>query len=333
MASYSSFKKIESDAIVDTTILPGDIASDTIEDVSIGAKEVPAAAFSGSVTSAKLGIMDLSAKTVTYRPVVNNDVSASANIAGGKLGTTAVTDNLGYTPLDQAGGTNTASQMTGPLTITRSGTSSSTALAGGTGTNTGIYYNSGVALTVSGSEMLRIETNGIVRKPNLPAFAAVGTRGWMYGNTWGAQSGTFELLGSQGTTTYMGWTTSHQTGGSNFSNTTGRYTAPVSGYYYFQTMWYLLNDNNITGNYVHCFFARTGTLSYTPGSRVPYTIDMHGNRNNYPDGANYQTVMYLSATNYCSLYIRYHDPGSSVPTRGTSRMHAGHQVFSGFLIG
>ena len=44
MATYSSFKKIDTDAVVNATILPADIAANTIPAASITAANVPAAA-------------------------------------------------------------------------------------------------------------------------------------------------------------------------------------------------------------------------------------------------------------------------------------------------
>jgi hypothetical protein len=52
---------------------------------------------------------------------------------------------------------------------------------------------------------------------------------------------------------------------------------------------------------------------------------MHGNRNNYDDGANYSAVMQLNAGDYAGSGLVWHSTNS--------RTHAGHEVFSGYLIG
>ena len=99
----------------------------------------------------------------------------------------------------------------------------------------------------------------------------------------------------------------------------------VSGYYHFSTMWYLLNDSNGTNSYIHTFFRKNGSVNTTPSGRIPYNINMHGNSNNYDDGASYSSIQYLNSGQYVSLCIRWHSTNS--------RHHAGHQIFSGQLIG
>ena len=82
----------------------------------------------------------------------------------------------------------------------------------------------------------------------------------------------------------------------------------------------------VTPDGKYLFFQRNGSVNILPSSRVPYTINMHGNFNNYDDGANYNMIMYLNSGQYCSLAVRWH-------ANGNSRHHAGHQIFSGQLIG
>lgn len=315
MATYSSFKKIDSDALIDLTVQSGDIASATIDAVDIADANVTSTKMSGVVTSAKLNSsIDLSAKTVTYRAIVNSDISSSAGITGAKLATGAAVNNLGYTPVNQAGDT-----MTGTLTVA-AGSASAPSLTLSGNTNTGISLESNaIRITGAGNEAIVIDNNGLVRRPNHPAFAVSATTGWLYASNYGG-TGTFECAG------VMGWNNaSHQTGGSNWNPSNGRYTAPVSGYYVFHTCWYFLNDNNSTPSYIHCWIARSGNVSWLPGGRTPYNINMHGNRNNYDDGSNYSAVFQLNAGDYGSVFIRWHSYNS--------RHHAGHQIFSGHLIG
>lgn len=315
MATYSSFKKIDSDAFIDLTVQSGDIASGTIVAADIADANVTSTKMSGVVTSAKLNSsIDLSAKTVTYRAIVNSDISASAGITGAKLGTGAATNNLGYTPVNQAGDT-----MTGTLTVA-AGSASAPSIALSGNTNTGISLESGaIRITGAGNEAIVIDDSGRVRRPNHPAFAVSATTGWLYASNYGG-TGTFECAG------VMGWNNAaHQTGGSNWNPSNGRYTAPISGYYVFHTCWYMLNDNNSTPSYVHTWIARSGNVNWLPGGRTPYNINMHGNRNNYDDGSNYSAVFQLNAGDYASVWIRWHSYNS--------RHHAGHQIFSGHLIG
>jgi hypothetical protein len=314
MATYSSFKKIDSDAIVDDTIAAGDIAGNTVPAAAITASNVPSAAFSGTVTSAKLAAtIDLSGKSVTYRAITNADVSASAAIAGAKLATGAATTNLGYTPVNQTGDT-----MTGQL-IVPVGSVGAPSISSSGSTNSGINITTNnVAIVAGGVTALNVSSTGAITRPSHPAFQAWGTTGWLYAGSYGG-TGERELQSQ------MGWQTANQAGGTNFDAGNGRFTAPVAGYYRFSTWYYLLNDANTPPNYIHPFFRRNNNRGWTSGGRSPYMMAMHQNTNSYDDGFSHSAVMDLNAGDFVSLAIVWH--GNS------SRHHAGHQYFSGQLIG
>lgn len=314
MANYSRFKRIDADAIIDGGISSTDITNDTIPNAAIADTNVPSTAFSGTVTSEKLGTnINLSGRTISYRTLANADFSASANIAGGKLGSGAAVNNLGYTPINPAGDT-----MTGNLTLS-AGSSGAPSIAKSGNTNTGINITSNqLNFVVGGTNALEFDSSGRVRRQSHPAFAAFGQNGWLYASNYGGTG--YRDLGSA-----HNWGMAHQTGGSNFNTSNGRYTAPVSGYYIFHTHYFFLNDNNSTANYIHHFFIRNGGAGYAVGGRAPYTINMHGNRNNYDDGASYSGLMQLNAGDNCGLGIYWNGNGA--------RLHAGHQIFSGYLIG
>lgn len=316
MPSYSSFKKISSEAIVDLTIQSGDIANTTIVTGDIQDGAVTAAKMSGVVTSAKLNAtIDLSGKTVTYRPIVNGDLSSSAGLVGGKFASGAAVTNIGYTPVNTSGDT-----MTGNLVVP-AGSAGAPSITRDGNTNTGISLEANaIRITGAGNEAIVIDNSGRVRRPNHPAFAVSATAGWLYASNYGG-TGNRELNSGP-----MGWNNAaHQTGGSQWNPGTGRYTAPVAGYYVFHTCWYFLNDNNSTPSYVHCWIPRNGGTGTLPGGREPYTINMHGNRNNYDDGSNYSNLFFMNAGDYASVFIRWHN--------FNSRHHAGHHIFSGHLIG
>jgi len=314
MATYSSFKKINSDAIVDSTIVAADIASNTVPAAAITAGNVPSTAFSGTVTSSKLAsTIDLSGKTITYRPIVNNDISGSAGIAGTKLTSGAATTNLGYTPVNQAGDT-----MSGQL-IVPAGSVGAPSIASSGSTNSGINITTNnVAIVAGGATAINVDGSGFITRPSHPIFQAWGTAGWLYAGSYGG-TGERELQSQ------MGWSTSHQYGASNFDQNNGRFTAPVAGYYRFSTWYYLLNDANTPPNYIHPFFRKNNSRGWTSGGRSPYLMAMHQNTNSYDDGYSHSAVMDLNAGDFVSLAIVWH--GNS------SRHHAGHQYFSGQLIG
>jgi len=104
MATYGSFKKIPADAIVSQSIATADIADATVTAAKIANAAVGTTQLiNSSVTAANIdtaavgttqlaSTIDLSGKTVTYRPILNADVSATAAIATSKLsGALAVT--------------------------------------------------------------------------------------------------------------------------------------------------------------------------------------------------------------------------------------------------
>ena len=316
MASYNSFKRINSDAIVDGSLTNVDIQTGQVTSAKIQNGAVTSVKFAdGNVTTDKLNsTLDISGKTVTYRPIVDNDINTSADIGGDKLAPGAITTNLGYTPLNKAG-----DNMTGNLRV-QNGSASSPSIRG-SDSNTGIYFPGGddLRMAVNGTDVVRIDGAGRTRFPSRPAFAAVGQAGWRYANSYGGSRGEREIGGP------MNYTTGHQTGGSNFSNGNGRFTAPVSGWYHFSTMWYWYNNNNNTNEYIHPWIRRNNSRRTSPGSRDPYMILLHGNRNNYEDGVNQCNIMYMNAGQYASLGAYF---------RGNQgRHHCGHQIFSGHLIG
>lgn len=323
MATYSSFKKIDSAAVINTEIVAADIAATTISTDNLNDSAVTAAKMSGTVTSAKLNnTLDLSSKTVTYRPILQSDISNGANLLAAKFTSTAITDNLGYLPINPAGDT-----MTGPLYVA-AGSPSAPSLRSANSQNTGINFQSGNIVDIVTQGSIAVRVNGSTRaieRPNHPAFAVSATRGWLYSNSYGG-TGTYECGN------IMSWNNaSYQQGGTGWS-TNGRYTAPVNAYYFFSSTFYFLNDNNQTQNYVHTWIARSGTVAWSPGSRNPYTINMHGNRNNYDDGSNYSAVMQLTTSDYASVWIRWHNQNNS-PGNTPGRHHAGHHIFSGHMIG
>jgi hypothetical protein len=315
MATYSSFKRIDRQAIVDgqvqgTDIAPGAVGSNEIATDAVTSNKIA----NGAVSSDKLGsTLDLSTKNITYRPFVNGDFSSSANISESKMATGAAEVNLGYTPLSTAGN----NAMSGRLAVI-DGSASSPSIRGND-SNTGVYFaNDQIKFTVNGSDAMTIDSSGRTTFPRKPMFAAVGQPGWLYANSYGG-------TGDRELNSIMNWNLAHQYGGSNFNTSNGRFTAPVSGWYHFSTMWYFLNDSNGTNSYVHTFFRKNGSVNTTPSSRIPYNINMHGNQNNYDDGACYNSIQYMNSGQYVSLCIRWHATNS--------RHHAGHQIFSGQLIG
>jgi len=311
MATYSSFKKIDSSGIIDGAVTGGKIASSAVTTAKIQNNAVATGDISdGSVGTTQLASsVNLSGKTVTYRAIVNNDV-ANAAITGSKLASGAAISNLGFTPLNKGGGT-----VSGTLKLP-AGSAGAPAIAFGNDTNTGIHFPGGdqVTLSTGGGDRLIIDGSGRGREPNRPAFYASGNGGWRYWNSFGG-AGWREMNFS--------WNVTQQ-GGSNCASN-GRFTAPVAGYYWFYIQSYYYNDNNSTSGYTHWNIGRNGNNSTSVSGRRPHTIFAHGLPNNHAPGIMTASEFYMSAGEYAC-------PQSYGPN-GPGRVHGDHALWCGFLIG
>jgi hypothetical protein len=313
MPSYNSFKRITSDAIVDTAITGTKLGTDSVTSAKINANAVSTAdIINGAVGTTQLAAsVDLSGKTVTYRAVVNGDI-ANSTITGGKLGSGTAVNNLGFTPVNKAGGTVASGQLR-----LAAGSVGATAIGLTADDNVGIYFpgSNQVSFTTSGSSRLDVNGSGHPTEPNRPSFYACGLGGWYYGNTFGG-AGWRELTG-------IGW--SFQTRGGISVTSNCRVTAPVSGYYWFYLQSYYYNDNNATNGYTHWNIGRNGAPNTSVSGRHPHTIFSHGLPNNYTPGIMVPAEFYMSAGDFAS-------PQPYTPN-GPGRFHADHTLWCGFLIG
>lgn len=175
------------------------------------------------------------------------------------------------------------------------------------------YTPTGGSLGISGNFAI---TNNL-KINSQPAFYASGTAGWLYSNSFGSP-GWLEI-GSA-----MGYTSSQQGAGSyGFSNSTGRYTAPVAGKYYFYASTYYRNDSNSTANYIHYLFGVNGSPSWNVGG-TPYNIYSHGEVAYYSDGISVSGVINLGVGDYVS--VRPYWAGTS------GRMYGQYTLFCGYLM-
>jgi hypothetical protein len=313
MANYNSFKRFNSEAIVDGEVVSGEIANSTITTTEIADDAVTAAKIQdGAVTDAKLNsTLDISGKTVTYRPIANGDISSSAAISGSKFTSGAFSSNLGGTPLNKAGGT-----MTGQLKTT-TGSAGAPAIYRSGDADTGISFN-GTSTTVSaaGRAGLVVNTNNNVTRPNSVAFTASGTSGWRYANSYGG-TGWRSLNGT------FGWTV-EQKGGSNFNTNNGAFTAPINGFYQFHFETYARNDRNNTQGYYHMSFGINGGNQMV-GGRTPHGMYGHGNAQRYyPNGTHVDLGTYLNASQYVQVRVFWHN--------NQTRFHGAHSCFNGYMI-
>jgi hypothetical protein len=315
MASYSSFKKIETESIIDGAVTGQKLGTDSVTTAKFAAASVRTSdIINGAVGTNQLAAtVDLSGKTVTYRPIITGDFT-NGTITGGKLATGAVTTNLGFTPLNRAGDT-----ASGQFSII-DGSATTTSLQGSSDANTGIYFTGTDALAIStgGTARLLMDASGRTQEPNRPSFYACGDGGWYYSNSFGGPNSWRDLSGA------WTWSVSEQ-GGSNFNTSTGRFTAPVSGYYYFYSQAYHYNDNNEPPNYIHWNIGRNSGNSTGPSSRSPHTMYSHGVPSNHTPGIQCSIQFYMTAGDYAC--------NRSYWAAAAGRIHGNHHLWCGFLIG
>jgi hypothetical protein len=151
-----------------------------------------------------------------------------------------------------------------------------------------------------------------------PAFHANGSGAWLYAASFGG-GGAWRELGSP-----MGWGVTQQGAGSyGFNTSTGRYTAPVAGNYYFHSSTYYNIDSNSTSGYIHYQLARNGNVTWN-NSRTPYNIYGHGELAQHSDGINMSAILNLGVGDYCSIIPYW---GGTI-----GRLYGSYTLFCGYLI-
>jgi len=319
MAAYSSFKKINSDAIINSAVTGAKFANLAVTAAKIDANAVA----TGDIDNLAVGTtqlatnLNLSAKTVTYRAILNADVNASAAVVGTKLASGAAVTNIGFTPLNKAGDT-TSGQLTVPA-----GSAGAPSITGTSNATTGIHFpaTNNVTIATNGSARMTFDSTGRPSIPNQPAFYASGNGGWYYHNSFPSSSSP----GGQWRELINGWSwqITNQQGGSNFTST-GRFTAPVAGYYYFYAQTYQYNDSNSTNGYTHWNIGRNSSIYAGVTGRAPHTIYGYGVPSHYVPGIMVSQTLYLNTGDYASV-CPYMAP--------VARIHGDHSLFCGYLIG
>lgn len=211
-------------------------------------------------------------------------------------------------------------------------------IGGTTLTSSAITPTSGL-FTLSGTEL---SGTGYVKKGTTKAFSANGSTGGAYSNGWKYPNdtgwdgaGAWQIL----TGSKIGWVVDNQRG-SDFSTSTGRFTASVAGYYVFNASLYALNDlaypYNTGSGYIHLQFAKNGSVDWNNGY-CPYTIYMYGaagggrdagtsaSSSGYPDGATVSAVMQLAVNDYVEMRVYVN--------ANTTRIYAPYTAFYGALVG
>lgn len=318
MATYNSFKRIATDSFVPGAVTAAKIATDAVTTAKINNNAIATTDIAdGSVGTSQLASsLDLSAKTVTYRPIINSDISNTANIGSAKIASGAAVSNIGFTPLNKGGDT-VGTSITLPA-----GSATSPSIRSSSATGTGIYFPASgeIAITTNSGQKVRFDTSGRPINPNQPAFYASGTGGWYYHNSFPSTASP----GGQWREIINAFTWNvQQQGGSNMASN-GRFTAPVAGYYYFYAQTYMYNDTNNSSGYTHFNIGRNRNSYSLWTGRLPHTIYGHGVPSHYVPGIMASQTMYMNAGDYASI-CPYMAP--------VCRFHGNHSLFCGYLIG
>lgn len=204
---------------------------------------------------------------------------------------------------------------------------------GGTTVQSGTITPAGSTFTLASTQGA---ATGYVTKGTTVAFSAQGSwsgaysNGWQYPNNTGwAGAANWQIL----TGARTGWGVDAQRG-SGFSTSTGRFTAPVAGYYVFHKNLYMLNNlgtpYNTGAGYAHPQFAKNGSLGWNNGY-TPYKIYMHGAaggnfgaNEGHVDGITGSAVMYLAAGDYVEIWVYIHS--------NDTRIYPPYSAFWGALI-
>lgn len=326
-------------SVTTAMIADGAITSDKIATGGVATIDMA----DGSVTSLKIangGIAaeDLASDSVTTAKILNANVTADklasdsvttakildANVTSGKLASGAAVANIGYTPVNKAGDT-----MTGRLSIhnstetgyasniSESVSKSTIGLRGHSTDSPQVVVGSlatGVNGAVAGSAYIQ-RTNGTsswdlhlqpfggyVLMPNQPAFHVNKTDGHVSGD------GSFRLVTFNAVSLNQG---------EHYSTSTGRFTAPVSGKY---------------------FFIANGMSSYNQSGDLQLAMYLNGNQYNVSNPASTGTdgarpfttmaVISMSANDYVD--VRFYSNNTSSYLYGTGGKWNG---FCGYLIG
>jgi hypothetical protein len=174
----------------------------------------------------------------------------------------------------------------------------------------GFYTNPSHGLTVisdvdmsfraNNSNRMHINTNGIVTTPNVPAFLA------------------FKSNGPVNSTQVVLWNNIYHNNGGYYSATTGKFTAPVDGYYHF-TVGAIIGGSPVDGTERNGEFQMQKNGShYSRG---------HWNHADRWENVSYTQVIYLAANDYVRMYF--------VNSTGNNEMYGSslYSHFGGHLIG
>jgi hypothetical protein len=170
-----------------------------------------------------------------------------------------------------------------------------------------------VSITTNSITGLNFNAYNFPVKANRPYFVAQGTASWT------------SPTSAAWSTVQLNYAVVNNT--SCYNTSTYTFTAPVSGFYYFEahTYGYKYTDTTPAG-YMHPVFLINGSFTYRQASAsIPYRLRAR----TYYDGAyscdtQINDIFYLAAADYVNFYIYYSTALQYYPP---------YSLFSGYLIG
>jgi hypothetical protein len=253
----------------------------------------------------------------------------NATVSANKLASGAAVSNIGYTPVNKAGDTMTGSlevQASWRLGTNTGGSGGGAPYAGGLGggfnPNNNVYSMYCRDRTDTHFNDLWIETKTLSLKTNGGNTAIYADQSGRvttpYQPAFSAKNSTSLTINNSGTDFIVPYSDTITNRGNHYNNSTYRFTAPVSGFYFFAA------DIQITGtiNDFGYFFIRF----HVNGSDISQEKMMPR-----PSGGSYATQyitmgIYLNANDYVQAVVRQ-SGGTTVTIRTDQRN------FSGFLTG
>ena len=157
-----------------------------------------------------------------------------------------------------------------------------------------------MSLRVNNANRMHINTSGIVTTPNVPAFLAFKSNGPVNSNQ------------------IVVWNNVYHNNGGYYSSSTGKFTAPVDGYYHF-TVGAIIGGSPVDGT------QRNGELQMQKNGN--YYSRGHWNHADRWENVSYTQIMYLAANDYVRVNF--------VNSTGNNEMYGSslYSHFGGHLIG
>ena len=176
-----------------------------------------------------------------------------------------------------------------------------------TGTTVDMHLGSLYSVGYNTASRMIIKGSGEVTMPYQPAFTVNGSGTWV-----AMTSGTDNQVAAWGGVT--------QRGGANFVSSTGRFTAPVAGWYMFTFNSYTRVTNPSTASYIYIRIYKNGATYGSTGNITHYE-----NAGDGDTGKSHSSLIQMAVGDYVQA-------GFSVSGTGCA-YHHGSQNFSGYLVG